>query len=168
MSKRMTIDASNEAAKREAKAAQTRRMIEKRMAEAKANPPKPLSAAAKKKLQKVRPRIGLALISSDVSDAPFGKIHEGSLCVGVSRLLKGVRDTGSLNMAAKTMGMAYSKAWRILKLVEGNIGAKLIDRYGARGSVLTAEGSKLLDAYLQLQDELSELAERRFAEMLAK
>ena len=34
---------------------------------------------------------------------------------GIASLCIGVRDTGSLNAAAKSMGMAYSKAWRIIK-----------------------------------------------------
>ena len=34
---------------------------------------------------------------------------------GMSTLLRGVESTGSLQGAAQTMSMAYSKAWKMLK-----------------------------------------------------
>ena len=37
---------------------------------------------------------------------------------GVADLLHGVEEYHSLNLSAKNMGMAYSKAWRIVKLAE--------------------------------------------------
>ena len=48
-------------------------------------------------------------------------------------LCRGVRDDGSLNKAAKNMGMAYSKAWRIMKQTEEAFGFNLINRDGAQG-----------------------------------
>ena len=58
---------------------------------------------------------------------------------GCVLLLQGIAREHSLNRAAKSMGMAYSKAWRIVNEAEGQLGCKLIERDGARGSTLTPE-----------------------------
>ena len=53
---------------------------------------------------------------------------------GVVRLLEAVDETGSLNAAARGMGMAYSRAWTLLRKVEGELGFSLLCRNGAHGS----------------------------------
>ena len=85
---------------------------------------------------------------------------------GIAALCRGVRDHGSLNRAAKSMGMAYSKAWRIVKESEAGLGFSLLDRDGARGSSLTPEGDKLLSAYDALLADITEYADSRFHDML--
>ena len=75
---------------------------------------------------------------------------------GVADLCLGVRTHGSLNAAAKHMGMAYSKAWRIIKDTEDSLGIQLLIRDGAHGSVLTEEGSALLDIYLSINEKISQ------------
>lgn len=57
-------------------------------------------------------------------------------------LLQGIAREHSLNRAAKSMGIAYSKAWRIINEAEGQLGCKLIERDGARGSTLTPPASE--------------------------
>ena len=57
-------------------------------------------------LDDISPHVKLS-IGNDEANAVFGR--------GVAMLCRGVRDDGSLNKAAKNMGMAYSKAWRIMK-----------------------------------------------------
>lgn len=52
-------------------------------------------------------------ISDDDRDLP------GAFGGGCASLLEGVAEEGSLNRAAKRMGMAYSKAWRIVREAEG-------------------------------------------------
>ena len=52
---------------------------------------------------------------------------------GIEMLLLGVDKYGSLNRAAKEMGMAYSKAWNVLRLNESEFGIKFINRNGAHG-----------------------------------
>ena len=47
---------------------------------------------------------------------------------GCVLLLQGIAREHSLNRAAKSMGMAYSKAWRIVNEAEGQLGCKLIER----------------------------------------
>ena len=74
----------------------------------------------------------------------------------------------SLNRAAKRIGMAYSKAWRIIKEAEEQLGCELLARNGARGSTLTDDGQRVLAAYRQLEQELNDLLDRRLPELLAK
>lgn len=66
---------------------------------------------------------------------------------GIVDLLRGVEKYHSLNLAAKQMGMAYSKAWRIMGEAETAMGIQLINRMRKNGSELTAEGILLLQAY---------------------
>ena len=74
---------------------------------------------------------------------------------GIAELCRGVRDLGSLNAAAKSMQMAYSKAWRIIKNTEEALGFPLLERDGAHGSTLTKEGLKLLELHDNLEAKLS-------------
>lgn len=77
---------------------------------------------------------------------------------GIADLCLGIREKGSLYAAAKAMGMAYSKAWRIIKSTEEALGLQLLIRDGAHGSELTAEGDRLLDIYTSMEKELSQEA----------
>ena len=68
---------------------------------------------------------------------------------GVAVLLRRVRELHSLRAAAMSIGMAYSKAWTILKNAQLSLGFKLLDsttggKHGG-GATLTPEGEKLLD-----------------------
>ena len=76
---------------------------------------------------------------------------EGPLC-----LLRCVEKTGSLRAAAMEMGMAYSKANKILKQAETTLGFQLTARStGGKdggGSVLTPEGKQWLQQYESYRD----------------
>lgn len=98
-------------------------------------------------------------ISDDDRDLP------GAFGGGCASLLEGVAEEGSLNRAAKRMGMAYSKAWRIVREAEGHLGCELLARDGARGSALTDEGERALRAYRTLQSEVDLLVQRRLPEL---
>ena len=106
-------------------------------------------------------QVRLALFSTekDTHASMFGR--------GIAKLCEGVRETGSLNQAAKDMGMAYSKAWRIVRETEQTLGVQLLDRKGAHGSTLTPEGDALLAAYLELEQDISAYASRRLKELMA-
>ena len=83
---------------------------------------------------KLKPVIRLAVVSAKSdSNSQFGP--------GVANLCMGVREMGSLNAAAKSMHMAYSKAWRIMKETEAALGTQLLNRDGAHGSTLTKDGN---------------------------
>lgn len=109
----------------------------------------------------ISPRIKLSLqASSERRDAVFGR--------GVAQLCRGVESTGSLNKAAKELGMAYSKAWRIVKHTEETFGIQLLERNGAHGSTLTDDGRALLEAYDALQEDVARYARERLAAIAAR
>lgn len=89
----------------------------------------------------------------------------GAFGQGCAQLLEGVVRLGSLNRAAKELGMAYSKAWRLVNEAEAHLGCKLILRDGARGSSLTADGERMLNGYRELQREVDELLARKTREL---
>ena len=112
--------------------------------------------AKSNKAAALKPIIRLAVKSETAeSNSQFGR--------GVANLCLGVRELGSLNAAAKDMKMAYSKAWRIIKETEAALDMQLLNRDGAHGSTLTEEGDKLLDAYLEIDARLQEIAEDEFS-----
>ena len=105
------------------------------------------------------PQIRLYIKNEDCSrNAIFGK--------GVADLCRGVQELGSLNASAKRMHMAYSKAWRIVKETEADLGVQLLDRDGAHGSTLTAEGVKILDAYFAVDEAVQKFAEGELKKQL--
>lgn len=85
---------------------------------------------------------------------------------GVVELLKKVDELGSLNKAAKEMGMAYSKAWRITKGTQEALGIKLVESVRPNGTVLTADGKKLVSIYEELKADLQKEAEAKFSELI--
>ena len=75
---------------------------------------------------------------------------------GPCQLLRCVEKTGSLRAAAMEMEMAYSKASKLLKQAEDNLGFSLTTRAaggkGGGGSVLTPEGKLWLKQYEDYRD----------------
>lgn len=90
---------------------------------------------------------------------------------GVAALLHGVERLGSLRAAAQDMGMAYSKAWRILREAEDQLGFKLLaSSAGGRnggGARLTPEGERFLAAYEAWTAALRAQAESLFQSCFA-
>ena len=108
-----------------------------------------------KDLGVLKPTIRLSITNpASESGSVFGR--------GIANLCLGVREAGSLNAAAKGMGMAYSKAWRIIKETEAALGIQLLNRDGAHGSTLT-----LLDAYISIDAQLQKDAEKAFKTILS-
>ena len=70
---------------------------------------------------------------------------------GVAMLIEGVKRTGSLSSAAKEIGMAYSKALRLVKQAEKGLGYALTARHiggtAGGGSRLTPQGKEFLQRY---------------------
>lgn len=89
----------------------------------------------------------------------------GAFGMGCAMLLAGVDEERSLNRAAKKLGMAYSKAWRIVREAEAQLGYDLLDRDGARGSSLTDRGRAALETYRSIQAEVDEVLARRAHEL---
>lgn len=82
-------------------------------------------------------------IQSDTGEKVFGP--------GPYRLLLLVRETGSLRQSAAKLGMAYSKAYAVLRNAEQQLGfalmRKKIGGTGGGGSRLTPEAEELMKKY---------------------
>ncbi|MCQ2752542.1 MAG: LysR family transcriptional regulator [Coriobacteriales bacterium] len=108
--------------------------------------------------KKLRPQIKIMISASSDESAP-------SFSKGAAALLDQVKETGSLNKAAKNMHMAYSKAWTLLKRVEDTLGFKLIERNGVYGSCLSEKGEEFLELYKKFELEANEQVEMMFKTM---
>lgn len=77
---------------------------------------------------------------------------------GPYKLLKGVQQTGSLREAASSLGMAYSKARRVIARSENNLGfaltRKKIGGVSGGGSEVTDDAVRLMSAYEGLRSEI--------------
>ncbi|MBQ9691385.1 MAG: LysR family transcriptional regulator [Eggerthellaceae bacterium] len=93
--------------------------------------------------------------------------ERGGFGKGIAELLRGVADTGSLNKAAKTLSMSYTKAWKRMNAVEEELGFTLITRDGAHGSALTPEGAELLRVYDSVTKRVSEYTKQVIQEEVA-
>ena len=87
---------------------------------------------------------------------------------GAAILLHGVEENGSLNKTAKSLHMAYSKAWSMMKKVEEGLGFQLLERYGARGSVLTDEGKRFLELFDEYSKDVDEYSKEAFERVFSK
>ncbi|MCL2889033.1 MAG: LysR family transcriptional regulator [Eggerthellaceae bacterium] len=112
------------------------------------------------KLLKLQPSVRISISNPESSSSSvFGR--------GIADLCLGVRESGSLNAAAKNMGMAYSKAWSIIRNTERALELQLLDRDGARGSTLTPDGNALLDAYIALDERMARAAQQSFIDLIS-
>lgn len=75
---------------------------------------------------------------------------------GPCRLLYAVEQTGSLRAAAQSMGMAYTKALKLLRRAEAVLGFALTTRttggHAGGGSRLTPQGKEWLQRYEAYRD----------------
>lgn len=85
---------------------------------------------------------------------------------GVAELLRRVRSHSSLRAAAASMGMAYSKAWTVIRTSENALGVKLlVSVTGGKnggGATLSPEAETILAAYEAYCIAVREFAERAF------
>ena len=88
---------------------------------------------------------------------------------GPCRLLLAVEETGSLRAAAQSMGMAYTKALKLLNRAERAWGCPLTCRQtGGRdggGSRLTPQGKELLEKYATYRDRCVQANRRIYWEI---
>ena len=79
---------------------------------------------------------------------------------GIVSIMMLVRQGSSLRAACAQMGLSYSKAWRLLKSAEADLGIPLLDTQkggpNRAGSTLTPQGEELLDRYLAFEKEARE------------
>jgi molybdate transport system regulatory protein len=77
---------------------------------------------------------------------------------GPYELLKRVGKRKSLHQAANQMGMAYSKAWRLIQTLEGRLGFALLERRAGGksggGSRVTFKAKKLMSHYERFRKDV--------------
>ena len=87
---------------------------------------------------------------------------------GPERLLRAVEACGSVRAAAQSMGMAYTKALRLINHAEEALGFALITRAAGGksggGSRLTPQGAAWLRRYIAYREACAKAAERLYAE----
>lgn len=85
---------------------------------------------------------------------------------GICQLLMGIDETGSMHQAAARMGLAYSKAWKMMKTTEKGLGFALTERVsGGRrggGSRLTEEGRNMMEKYQAFESEARQAVDTLF------
>ena len=98
------------------------------------------------------------------------RIFRNEKCFGasVAELLRQVEVHHSLRGAALAMGMAYSKAWTVMRRSEQELGFPLLiyatgGRHGG-GAALTPEAVRLLAAYERYCQRVGQTAEACFEE----
>ncbi|MBR5870583.1 MAG: LysR family transcriptional regulator [Clostridia bacterium] len=88
------------------------------------------------------------VIIDDNGDKFFGE--------GPCRLMRAIEETGSLRGAAQSMGMAYTKALKLISNAEKALGFRLTERVtGGKdggGSSITPKGKEWLIRYEQYRD----------------
>ena len=72
-------------------------------------------------------------------------------------LLEKIDELGSINSAAKAVGISYKTAWHLVNLVNNLAEKPLVDRVtggkGGGGTVLTTEGKKVIEQFRVIQEE---------------
>lgn len=85
---------------------------------------------------------------------------------GRRMLLEAVDRLGSLNAAAKEMGMSYRAAWGKIKATEKALSIKLLEvttgGKGGGGATLTPDAKELISKYKKYTDRMTNLMEREF------
>jgi len=89
---------------------------------------------------------------------------------GVAELLERVDRLKSLRKATIEMDMAYSKAWKIVKTAEANLGFPLLVSVtggkGGGGAELTEDARRFLQAYRRLEKSVRQYADEAFVEIM--
>ena len=89
---------------------------------------------------------------------------------GVADLLERVDRLKSLRKATIEMDMAYSKAWKIVKISEQNLGFSLLVSVtggkGGGGAELTQDGKNFLAAYRRFEQSVRQYADEAFVEIM--
>ncbi|MFN3532857.1 MAG: winged helix-turn-helix domain-containing protein [Candidatus Brocadia sp.] len=85
---------------------------------------------------------------------------------GRRMLLEAVDRLGSLNAAAKELGMSYRAAWGKIKATEKALGIKLLEvttgGRGGGGAILTADAKELIQKYKKYTGRITSLMEKEF------
>ncbi len=88
---------------------------------------------------------------------------EGKLIIGSGRLriLEAIKETGSMNKAAKKLKQPFRAVWGKIKATEERCGFTVV-KTTQSGSELTQEGHELLDKYLDLRKKCEDFTDEQF------
>ncbi len=79
------------------------------------------------------------------------------------QLLREIDKEGSINKAAKKLGISYKKAWLLIKHMEERLGYPILEKkrggFRGGGSKLTEAGKELLKNYEKIIDECAKIRE---------
>lgn len=79
-------------------------------------------------------------------------------------LLEKIEETGSLSRAAKSMGISYRKAWRLINELNNSSIKKLVHAKpggeGVRGSQLSEEGKDFIRLFRKIENNLTLITEK--------
>ncbi len=85
---------------------------------------------------------------------------------GLFHLLQYIDETGSIQAAAKKMGMSYSKCWKLLNRAEEQMGFPFLNRYngGKNGgnSTITEEGREFMNRYHAMLEDMKRISQNFF------
>lgn len=88
---------------------------------------------------------------------------------GRGMLFRAIEEHGSINMAAREMGITYRRAWGYIKAMEERMGVKLVEtrKGGAHGggAELTSEAKELLAKFESLERGLNQQVDKRFGKL---
>jgi len=88
---------------------------------------------------------------------------------GRDKLLRLIQRTGSINAAAKEMGIPYRKAWTYIDAMEKRLGFPLVNRLkggtGGGSSSLTPQAETLLQKFDLLQQGFNDLVNSKFVDL---
>lgn len=88
---------------------------------------------------------------------------------GTADFLQAVEECGSMLSACQTQGVSYSKAWKMVKLAEEQLGITFLERQtggnGGGSSSLTEEGRQFVSGYRLFTERLQLASEEIFKEI---
>lgn len=90
---------------------------------------------------------------------------------GPVELLKLIEETGSINQAAKKMGMSYKKAWEIVNRLNEIVGGPMVvtatggEKGG--GSAISDEAKQLIEWYRALRERFRKFMEEETGKLKA-
>lgn len=100
------------------------------------------------------------------------RIYGAEKCFGpgVAELLERVEELHSLRKATISMNMAYSKAWKMIKTAEENLGFSLLTSVtggkGGGGAELTPEARRFLASFRRFEEAVRGYADEAFLEIM--
>ncbi len=84
---------------------------------------------------------------------------------GVFALLRAIDEKASVSEAARSLDLSYSKAWKIIRQAEENLGKKLVLRKsggpGGGSAQVTPEGLALIKAFRKTEKQVSDFARKK-------